>query len=88
MAPYFYALIDAGIAAIDPGSYAAMYFNLFNYLVEDFAALADDLRIPALYRVYYLDTFQRLRRWAALFSEPHQQVAAANEHHRVAPAAL
>jgi hypothetical protein len=70
MSPYFYALIDAGIAAIAPGTYAAMYFDLFNYLVDDFQALAHDLSIPPLYCAYFLDTFQRLRRWAALFAEP------------------
>jgi hypothetical protein len=73
MAPYFYALIDAGVAAIAPGSYAAMYFDLFHYLVEDFATLADDLKVPALYRTYFQETFERLRRWSALFSGPQTQ---------------
>lgn len=73
MAPYFYALIDAGVAAIAPGSYAAMYFDLFHYLAEDFTALANDLKVPALYRAYFQDTFERLRRWSALFSDPQTQ---------------
>jgi hypothetical protein len=73
MAPYFYALIDAGVAAIAPGSYAAMYFDLFHYLVEDFTTLADDLKVPAPYRVYFQETFERLRRWSALFSGPQTQ---------------
>jgi Reversibly glycosylated polypeptide len=73
MSPYFYALIDTGIAAIAPGSYAAMYFDLFHYLVNEFTALTDDLHIPSLYSAYFLDTFQRLLRWAALFAEPQRQ---------------
>jgi hypothetical protein len=75
MSPYFYALIDAGIAAIAPGTYAAMYFDLFEYLMNDFKALADDLDIPPLYQAYFLDTFLRLRRWAALFKEPQRKGA-------------
>lgn len=77
MAPYFYALIDAGIAAIDAGTYAAMYVDLFSHLVEEFGALADDLRVPALYRTYFLDTFRRLQRWGALFNAPEDLSASA-----------
>jgi hypothetical protein len=79
LAPYFYSLIDAGVAAIAPSSYATMYFELFHYLVENFNVLADDLRIPTLYRIYFLDTFQRLRRWAALFHESQPQGAGADQ---------
>ena len=64
MSPYFYALIDAGIAAIAPGSYAAMYFDLFHYLLNEFKALAEDLHIPSRIVRYFNDTFERLRRWA------------------------
>jgi hypothetical protein len=67
MAPYFYGLIDAGIADIDRGDYAVMYFDLFDGLVDRFQPLADDLRVPPAYRPYFLETFERLRRWAALF---------------------
>ena len=67
MAPYFYALIDAGVAEIAPGSYAAMYFDLFDHLVENFRPLSGDLRIPVAYPRYFIETFERLRRWAALF---------------------
>jgi hypothetical protein len=83
MSPYFYALIDAGIAAISPGSYAMMYFDLFTYLVDDFKALADDLRIPSLYCAYFLDTFQRLQRWAALFVVPQRREAPTYRHERL-----
>jgi hypothetical protein len=74
MSPYFYALIDAGIARITPGSYAGMYFALFDGLVEDFDALAKDLRVPGPYARYFIETFERLRRWAALFQEPGDRV--------------
>jgi hypothetical protein len=67
MSPYFYALIDAGVSAITAGTYADMYYGLFRTLVEDFDALAKDLRIPAAYGDYFRDTFERLRRWALLF---------------------
>ena len=80
MSPYFYTLIDAGIAAIAPDNYAAMYFDLFTYLVADFKALADDLRIPSLYCAYFLDTFQRLQRWAALFAVPQRREAPTYRH--------
>jgi hypothetical protein len=75
MAPYFYELIDAGTAAISGGTYAAMYSDLFSYLVDEFDALADDLRIPALYRAYFRDTFERLQRWGALFAAPEERTA-------------
>jgi hypothetical protein len=67
MAPYFYDLIDLGVAATPPGSYAAMYLGLFTYLSEEFDRLCDEIRCPALYRGYFRETFSRLRRWAALF---------------------
>jgi hypothetical protein len=70
MAPYFYGLIDAGVAAIAPGTYAEMYHDLFHTLVEDFTALAKDLRVPAAYEDYFRDTFERLRRWSVLFRGP------------------
>ena len=75
MSPYFYALIDEGVARILPGSYADMYFTLFDTLVEDWNALAKDLRIPAAYGRYFVETFERLRRWAALFQEPRRSAA-------------
>jgi hypothetical protein len=67
MAPYFYDLIDLGVAATPPGTYAAMYLALFTYLSEEFDRLCDEIRCPALYRTYFRETFSRLRRWAALF---------------------
>jgi hypothetical protein len=67
MAPYFYALIDAGMEGVGPGSYASMYFELFSRLVKEFDHLCDDLRVPELYRGYFRETFERLRRWAGLF---------------------
>src|SRR2546427_3022158 len=75
MSPYFYSLIDEGVARILPGSYADMYFTLFDTLVEDWNALAKDLRIPAAYGRYFVETFERLRRWAALFQEPRRSAA-------------
>jgi hypothetical protein len=75
MAPYLYELIDAGVASIAPGAYPDMYFDLFNVLVEEFSALTKDLRVPAAYCPYYLDLFERLRRWGALFtSSPSRTV--------------
>jgi len=67
MAPYLYDLIDAGVAGLAPAGYGEMYFALFNGLVEDFSALVKDLRVPAAYCPYFLDLFDRLRRWGALF---------------------
>jgi hypothetical protein len=67
MSPYFYAFIDAGVAAIRPGTYAAMYLDLFTHLVDHFGRLADELRCPPLYRSYFIETFERLQRWGALF---------------------
>jgi len=69
MAPYFYALIDAGVAAIGPASYADMYGDLFLYLLNDFGALAKELRVPPAYAAYFRETFERLWRWAGLFRE-------------------
>jgi hypothetical protein len=77
MAPYFYALIDAGVSVITPGTYAAMYHDLFHTLVEDFDALAKDLRVPAGYADYFRDTFERLRRWALLFRDTPGEAAGA-----------
>jgi hypothetical protein len=67
MSPYFYAFIDAGVAAIRPATYAAMYLDLFTHLVDHFGRLADELRCPPLYRSYFIETFERLQRWGALF---------------------
>ncbi len=67
MSPYFYGFIDAGVAAIEPGGYAAMYADLFGFLTDEFERLADDLRCPPLYRGYFRETFERLHRWGALF---------------------
>ena len=66
MSPYFYAFIDAGVGAIRPGTYAAMYFDLFTHLVDHFGRLADEIRCPPLYRSYFIETFERLQRWGAL----------------------
>ena len=57
-----------------------MYLDLFTYLLDDFKALADDMSIPSLYCAYFFDTFQRLRRWAALFAGPQRREAPA--YHR------
>jgi hypothetical protein len=70
MAPYYYALIDAGMERVEPGTYASMYQALFSGLVEDFNVLASDLAVPRPYGKYFLETFQRLERWANLFVEP------------------
>lgn len=67
MAPYFYELIDRGIAETPPDCYAAMYLRLFGYLEQECDRLCDDLRCPELYRRYFRETFARLRRWAELF---------------------
>ena len=67
MSPYFYGFIDAGVNAIRPGTYAAMYFDLFTHLVDHFGRLADEIRCPPLYRSYFIETFERLQRWGALF---------------------
>lgn len=67
MSPYFYGFIDAGVASIRTGTYAAMYFDLFTHLVDNFGSLADELRCPPLYRSYFIETFARLQRWGALF---------------------
>jgi hypothetical protein len=67
LAPYFYDLIDLGLAATPPGTYAAMYLRLFGYLEENFDGLCDAVRCPPLYRGYFRETFTRLRRWAQLF---------------------
>jgi hypothetical protein len=69
MSPYFYALIDHGVAAASPGTYASMYLETFTYLVDNFTRLADELRCPPLYRTYFIETFERLQRWGALFSD-------------------
>ncbi len=67
MSPYFYDMIETGVAAIAPGSYAAMYQDLFGTLSANFTKIADDLRCPELYRGYFRETFERLHRWAVLF---------------------
>jgi hypothetical protein len=44
-----------------------MYLDLFTHLVDHFGRLADELRCPPLYRSYFIETFERLQRWGALF---------------------
>lgn len=67
MSPYFYGMIDTAVDAAKPGTYAAMYQDVFGFLVENFSQVADDLLCPPLYREYFLETFERLHRWAGLF---------------------
>lgn len=67
MAPYFYGLIDRGMTAVESGSYAAMYLQLFTALEASCDPWCDDLGCPELYRGYFRETFSRLRRWAELF---------------------
>ena len=67
MSPYFYSMIDAGVDAAKPGTYAAMYQDVFGHLVEHFTSVADDVRCPPLYREYFIETFTRLYRWSQLF---------------------
>ena len=77
MSPFFYSFIDAGVAAIRPGTYAEMYFALYSYLVDNFDKVANDILIPEAYRPYFRETFQRLERWGALFNEAPARAAAA-----------
>lgn len=67
MSPYFYDLVDLGIAATAPGTYAEMDRSLWSYLELDFDALCREVRCPPLYQTYFRETFTRLRRWAELF---------------------
>jgi len=67
MAPYFYGLIDRGMTAVRPDTYAAMYLQLFTTLEDNCDRFCDDLGCPELYRGYFRETFNRLRRWAELF---------------------
>jgi len=67
LSPYFYDLIDLGIAATPAGTYAEMYLRLFGYLEENVERACDEVRCPQLYRKYFRDAFTRLRRWAELF---------------------
>lgn len=67
MSPYFYDLVDLGVAATPPGTYADMYLSLWSYLEENFDALCREVRCPPLYQGYFRETFTRLRRWAQLF---------------------
>ena len=67
MSPYFYGMIDAGVDAAEPGTYSAMYQDVFGFLVNNFTKVADDLLCPPMYREYFLETFQRLHRWSELF---------------------
>jgi hypothetical protein len=76
MSPYFYAFIETGVSAIRSGTYAAMYYDLFTHLVDNFTRLADELRCPALYRTYFRETFERLQRWGALFDREESGGAA------------
>ena len=68
MAPYFYDLIDLGIAATAPDEYAGMYMRLSTHLVDNFDSLCDEVRCPELYRRYFGEMFDRVRRWATLFA--------------------
>lgn len=66
MSPFFYALIDRGVAEVEPGPYADMTRELFTRLCREAEKLFDELRCPPLYRTYFADTFARLARWAEL----------------------
>ncbi|MGH6690790.1 MAG: hypothetical protein ACREF4_08945 [Gammaproteobacteria bacterium] len=67
MSPYFYDLVDIGVAATPPGTYAAMYLSLWSHLERNFDAVCREVRCPTLYQTYFRETFTRLRRWAELF---------------------